>query len=418
MQVEIITIGDELTSGRVLDLNACYAALRLTTSGLRVTRVTTVGDDPGRVAEAVRAAIKESRFVIITGGLGSTQDDLTNQTAADALRRPLCLDGQKFAQIERHARARGIVMTPSLEKMAWMPKDAQPLSTTEDVCGFSVVEGKAKLFFLPGVPEQMRDLMDRFVLPEILRECDSLPATGYRVLKVYGLSEPSIAETLKKLPAGRDEVMLGFYPRFPENHITLSKRGEDEPAVTEAMNRVEQGVRALLGPYVFATGEETMAEVVGALLREKALTLSTAESCTGGLIGHLLTQVPGSSDYYQGGVVVYSNPSKVRLLGVLPETLREHGAVSDPAVRQMAEGIRKAIPSAMGISVTGIAGPGGGSREKPVGTVYIGLATNAGTRSGKYHFRGSREQVKSNSAMMALDWVRRFLRGDPFVPGL
>jgi nicotinamide-nucleotide amidase len=301
MQVEIITIGDELTSGRVLDLNACYAALRLTASGLQVTRVTTVGDDPVRVAEAVRAAMKESRFVIITGGLGSTQDDLTNQIAADALNRPLCLDEEKYAQIQRYVRARGIRMTPSLEKMAWVPKDSRALSTTEDVCGFSVVEGRAKLFFLPGVPEQMRYLMDRCVLPEILRQCDSLPATGYRVLKVYGLSEPSLAEMLKKLPAGGDKVVLGFYPRFPENHITLSVRGSEEPAVSEALDRVEEGIRAQLGPYVFASGDETMAEVVGVLLRKKGLTLSTAESCTGGLIGNLLTHVPGTTATHPRG---------------------------------------------------------------------------------------------------------------------
>lgn len=418
MQAEIITIGDELTSGRVLDLNACYAAARLTASGLRVTRVTTVGDDPVRVAGAVREAMKETRFVIITGGLGSTQDDLTPQIAADALNRPLCLDEEKFAQIQRFVRARGLEMTPSLEKMAWVPKDSQALSTTEDVCGFSVVEGKVRLYFLPGVPEQMRYLLDHCVLPEILRHCESLPMTGYRVLKVYGLSEPSLAEILKELPAEGDEVVLGFYPRFPENHITLSMRGPDEPAVTEALNRVEDGIRALLGSHVFASGDKTMAGVVGELLRKKGTTLSTAESCTGGLIGNLLTHVPGSSSYYQGGVVVYSNPSKVKLLGVLPETLEEHGAVSDATVRQMAEGLRKAIPSDMGIAVTGIAGPDGGSPEKPVGTVHIGLATDAETCSGKYRFWGSREQVKWNTAMMALDWVRRFLRGDSFIPGL
>jgi nicotinamide-nucleotide amidase len=418
MQVEIITIGDELTSGRVLDLNACYAALRLTTSGLQVTRVTTVGDDPVRVAEAVRAAMKESRFVIITGGLGSTQYDLTSQIAADALNRPLCRDEEKFDQIRRHVQARGIEMTPSLEKMAWVPKDSRSLSTTEDVCGFSVVEGQARLFFLPGVPEQMRYLMDRCVLPEILRHCDSLPVTGYRVLKTYGIGEPRLAEILKKLAVAGQEVALGFYPRFPENHIALRARGSDEQTITEALNRVEEEIRALLGPHVFASGEETMAEVVGVMLRSKGLTLSTAESCTGGLIGNLLTQVPGSSDYYQGGVVVYSNASKVKLLGVLPETLEEHGAVSAATVRQMAEGIRKTIPSDLGIAVTGIAGPGGGSDAKPVGTVHIGLSADGGTHSGSYRFRGEREQVKWNTALMALDWVRRFLRGDSFIPGL
>jgi nicotinamide-nucleotide amidase len=418
MQGEIITIGDELTSGRVLDLNACYAAGRLTASGLRVTRVTTVGDDSERVARAVREAMEESEFVIITGGLGSTEDDLTNQIVADALNRPLCLDQEKFEQIKRYVRARGLDMSPSLEKMAWVPKDSKALSSTEDVCGFSLVEGKVRLYFLPGVPEQMRYLMDKYVLPEILLHCPFLPVSRHRVLKVYGLSEPSIAEIVKDLPSREEDIILGFYPHFPENHITLSLRGEDEPTVTHQLDSMEQEIRGLLGPFVFGSGKESMASVVGEMIRERDLTLSAAESCTGGLIGNLLTSVPGSSTYFQGGVVAYSNQCKVNLLGVREETIRQHGAVSDQTVREMAEGVRRIIKADMGLAVTGIAGPDGGTAEKPVGTVHIGLATDSGTICGKYRFWGTRELVKLNTAMMALDWVRRFLNGYSFIPGL
>ncbi|MBN1105340.1 MAG: CinA family nicotinamide mononucleotide deamidase-related protein [Deltaproteobacteria bacterium] len=418
MQGEIITIGNELTSGRVLDLNAYYAAGRLTASGLKITRVTTVGDDAVRVARAVSEALEDSQFVIITGGLGSTEDDLTNEAVAEALHRPLCLDREKLEQIRRYIESRGMRMTSSLEKMAWVPKDARALTCTEDMCGFSILEGKARLYFLPGVPEQMRFLLDNCVLPEILHSCESLPLLGYRVLKVFGLSEPAIAETLKGLSRQGEELILGFYPRFPENHITISLKGFDETAMTRELDRMEAEIRSRLGACVFGSGTETLAVVVGDLLRRRGLTLSTAESCTGGLIGNLVTDVPGSSTYFLGGVVVYGNQAKMDLLQVPRETLNGHGAVSDPTVRQMAEGLRMVMKADLGLAVTGIAGPDGGSPEKPVGTVHIGLAAGSETLSGKYAFRGRREQVKLKTAMMALDWVRRFLHGDPFLPGL
>jgi nicotinamide-nucleotide amidase len=297
-----------------------------------------------------------------------------------------------------------------------MPKDARLINPKGDVCGFTLVEDRVRLYFLPGVPEQMRHLMDEFVIPEILLHCDVVPVMKHRTLKVYGLNEPGIAEVLRNLP--RKEVILGFYPQFPENRITISLRGEDEPRVESEVDSVEKEIRSLLGPHVFGAGSQTMESVVGEMLAQKGLTLSVAESCTGGLIGHLLTNVPGSSDYFQGGVTVYSNQSKVDLLGVLPETIRRHGAVSDQAVREMAEGVRKKLKTGIGIAVTGVAGPGGGSKEKPAGTVYVGLNSEEKTVSQKYRFWGNREQNKLNSAMMALDWVRRYLNGHPFIPGL
>lgn len=417
MQGEIITIGNELISGRTVDLNSWYAAGRLTASGLKVTRVTTVGDEEEEIAAALKKAVMNSDFVIITGGLGSTDDDLTNKIVAEALNRPLCLDRDMLEQIRCVMESRGMKMSASLEKMAWMPRDSKLLNPEANVCGFSLVEDKVRLYFLPGVPEQMRFLMDECVLPDLLLHCKAVPVLRYRVLKLYGLSEPMLAEALKGVSEKPGNIILGYYPRFPENHITLSLRGEDEPTILEELDRMEKEIRSRVGAYVFATGDQTMEGVVGGMLKEKGLTLSLAESCTGGLIGSLMTNVPGSSGYFAGGVVAYSNQAKMDLLGVSGETLDQFGAVSNQTVHEMAEGARNRFRTDLSLAVSGIAGPDGGSSEKPVGTVYIGLADHKGTFSGRYRFWGARDQVKLNSAMMALDWVRRRLGGNSFLPG-
>jgi nicotinamide-nucleotide amidase len=418
MQGEIITIGNELISGRTLNLNAWYAAGRLTASGLRVSRITSVGDDFNMVSDALKKAMKTSRFVVATGGLGSTDDDITNEIVAKALKRPLCLDRQMFEQIKSHAEARDMKITPSLEKMAWMPEGSKMLNPEGTVCGFSIVEKGVRLYFLPGVPDQMRYLLDKFVLPEILTIYKTLPVMRQRILRLYGLNEPSIAETLKQLQVKTAGIILGFYPHFPENHITLSLRGKDEPTVTKELDRLEKEIRRLVGSYIFSDANHGMEDVVGHMLAEKKLTISVAESCTGGMIGHRLTNVPGISAHFQGGIVVYSNQSKAELLSVRKETLEKYGAVSDETVREMACGVRKYLKTDLGLAVTGIAGPDGGTKEKPVGTVHIGLATKDDIYSGKYRFWGNRKQVKSNTSMMALDWVRRWLNGDPFLPGI
>ena len=418
MYGEIITIGNELSSGRTLDLNSWYAAGRLTASGLRVTRITSVGDDHKMVSDALKRAVEASRFVIVTGGLGSTDDDITNEIVAQSLNRPLCLDQQMLGQIKDYARANKIKITSSLEKMAWMPEGSRMLNPEGTACGFSLIEKEVRLYFLPGVPDQMRYLMDKIVLPEILSRYKTLPIMRQRILKLYGLNEPGIAEIFKKIQGKTGNIVFGFYPRFPENHITISLRGQDEPTVTKELDRVEMEVRRLVGPYIFAAGDQNMEEVVGHLLLEKNLSISVAESCTGGLIGHRLTSVPGSSSYFHGGVVVYSNQSKADLLRVDPRTLETHGAVSERTVEEMARGVKDRIKTDLGLAVTGIAGPGGGTRQKPVGTVHVGLAAREKTFSREYRFWGNRGQVKLNSSMMALDWVRRYLNGNPFLPGI
>lgn len=418
MHGEIITIGNELTSGRTPDLNSWYAAGKLTASGLSVIRITSVGDDEKMAADALKRASVSSKFVIVTGGLGSTEDDMTCKIAAVALDRPLCLDHQMLRKIKEYVKAKGIKMSPPLEKMAFMPEGARMIHPKGAACGFSLVEKDIHFYFLPGVPDEMRYIMDAFVLPELLSLYERPPVMRQRLIKVYGLDEARIAEMFTKLERTSGDVVFGFYPHFPENHITVSLRGKDEPAVTKALDKVERGIMSLVGPYVFATGNQEMEEVVGRLLNERGKTLSVAESCTGGLIGHRLTDVAGSSNYFQGGVVSYSNRSKADILDVDPKTLEAHGAVSAETAEEMARGIRERMKADLGLAVTGIAGPEGGSREKPVGTVYIGLNSSDEVFSRRYRFWGRRKQVKLNTSMMALDWVRRYLNGDSFLPGV
>lgn len=418
MHGEIITIGNELVSGRTQDLNSWYAAARLTASGLKVVRVTSVGDDKKRTADALKKALASSRFVIVTGGLGSTTDDMTCEIAANALDRPLCLDDRMLEKIEQYVRVRKIEMTEPLKKMALMPEGARMINPKGATCGFSLVERGVNFYFLPGVPDQTRYLIDTFVLPDILALYETLPVMRQRIIKLYGLSEPHIAEIFTSLQEQIGEVALGFYPHFPENHITISLRGRDEPTISKTLDQVEKIISEMVGSYVFTHDSREMEEVVGEMLLKSGKTLSVAESCTGGLIGNRLTDVAGSSQYFQGGVVSYSNEAKVDLLRVSPKTIEAHGAVSAETAREMAMGVRACMHTDLGLAVTGIAGPDGGSRDKPVGTVHVGLCCEKETFTGKYRFWGKRKQVKQNSAMMALDWVRRYLNGDPFIPGI
>jgi nicotinamide-nucleotide amidase len=417
MYGEIITIGNELTSGRTRDLNAWYAAGKLTASGLRVLKITSVGDDMERVTQALVSAIDSSRFVIVTGGLGSTDDDMTCTIAAKALDRPLCLDEGLFRAIKTYVEMRGIAMTPALEKMAWMPEGSRIISPKAGMCGFSLVEKGVRIYFLPGVPEQMRYLMDRFVLPEIISDYKDLPHVKQRTLKVFGMSEPAIAEAFKRLKGRTGEAIIGFYPRFPENHITITLRGTDRDFIEEEVGRIDSEIGEILGPCLFARDSQTMEEVVGGLLSEKGLTLSVAESCTGGLLGKRITNVAGSSTYFLGGVIAYSNELKINLLKVDRDVISTAGAVSREAAVQMAEGVKALTNSDLAVAVTGIAGPDGGSTEKPVGTVHIGMSWAGGACSGMYRFSGGRDQVRSASAAMALDWIRRHLSGYSFLPG-
>jgi len=418
MLTEIIIIGNELISGRKRDLNAWYASGCLLSHGLEVSEITTVGDNYGTLSSVLRAAVKRSNFIIVTGGLGPTEDDLTTEIASKALDRPLSLDQTVLDHIKENTKRLGLSWSPSLEKLAWLPRGARILDPKGEMCGFSLSEGDSILYFLPGVPEQMRELMNRFVIPDILQRYTPANIPQHRIFKIYGLSESYIAETFKNLSDELKRVRYGFYPSFPENHITITVQGKKHEEIEREFNRAEEKIRNLLGPYIFASDDKSMEAIVGGLLKERSLTISVAESCTGGLLGHRITSISGSSLYFERGLIVYSNRSKVEMLGVKQKTIDSYGAVSDQTVREMAEGIKKTAKTDMGLAVTGIAGPLGGTEDKPVGTVFIGLSVDGEIFSGQYRFSGERDKVKLNTSEMALDWVRRYLNGYPFIPGI
>jgi nicotinamide-nucleotide amidase len=418
MLTEIIIIGNELISGRKRDLNAWYASGCLLSHGLEVSEITTVGDNYDTLSSVLRAAVKRSNFIIAAGGLGPTEDDLTTEIASKALDRPLSLDQTVLDHIKDNTKKLGPRWSRSLEKMAWLPRGARILDPKGEMCGFSLSEGDSVLYFLPGVPGQMRELMNRFVIPDILQRYTPSNIPQHRIFKVYGLSESYIAETFKDLSDELKRVRYGFYPSFPENHITITVQGKKHEEIEREFNRAEEKIRNLLGPYIFASDDKSMEAIVGGLLKERKLTIAVAESCTGGLIGHRLTSISGSSLYFERGLIVYSDQSKVEMLGVKQKTIDSYGAVSDQTVREMAEGIKKTAKTDMGLAVTGIAGPLGGTENKPVGTVFIGLSVDGEIFSGQYRFSGQRDKVKLNTSEMALDWVRRYLNGYPFIPGI
>ena len=418
MLTEIIIIGNELISGRTRDLNGWYASGCLLSCGLEISGITTVGDNYDTLSSVLRAAVKRSHFIIVTGGLGPTEDDLTTRIVSRALDRPLSLDQAVLDHLKGKTKKLGLRWSPSLENLAWLPRGAKMLDPEGEICGFSLSEGDSLLYFLPGVPEQTREMMNRFVIPDILQRHRPATVPRHRVLKVYGLIESYIADVFKGLSDELTGVMFGFYPSFPENHITITVRGKKDEEIERELDRTEQKIRGLLGPYIFASDDKTMEAIVGDLLKERKMTISVAESCTGGLIGHRLTSIPGSSLYFERGIIVYSNRSKVEMLGVNKQTIDSYGAVSDQTVREMAEGIKKTAKTDMGLAVTGIAGPSGGAEDKPVGTVFIGLSVDGKILSGQYCFSGERDKVKLTTSEMALDWVRRYLNGHPFIPGI
>jgi nicotinamide-nucleotide amidase len=413
MNGQIICIGDELISGRTQDTNARYAATKLWPLGISISRIEIIGDDPPDIVEALARGLAVSDFLIICGGLGPTDDDLTAQVAADFLGKPLVESEEMVTKISAAVRKRGREMNPGLMKMCMVPQGS------EAICGhcagfYTPSPGGKPMFFLPGVPSEFRDLIERKVVPRLKELKGGANAVAIRELVIFGLPESIVQGKLNGL-AERSGVKLGYYPHFPEVKLVITSEAPDpEQAERLAQNAADE-VQGILSDHVVASQGRTLTETVAKAMTQQGLSLALAESCTGGLIGHLLTQVPGSSDFLERGMVVYSNRAKRELLGVKAETLEKYGAVSPETAREMALGAVSRSGTDIGLAVTGIAGPGGGSEQKPVGTVFFGLAQGDQVRAKGYHFHGDRDQVKSQSAEMALNWLRRYLEDHAFI---
>ncbi|MBU0480332.1 MAG: competence/damage-inducible protein A [Proteobacteria bacterium] len=407
---EIIAIGDELTSGRILNTTSYFAASQLFAAGHEIVAMTTVGDDPGLIGRTLLTSLERAEFVVVTGGLGATTDDLTSEAVADALDRPSIFYPDILAQIKNSSRETSREVLHSLEKLAWLPEGAHALKYDAGMAGYFLVHEGKPVFFLPGVPHEMKELLVETVISRLaVWQGEEVRQVRQRLYRLFGLPEVEINRRIGHLEKYGPQVKIGYYPVFPEVHVSLTVSGKERSEVDVLTRDSENEIFSRLGEHLFGVENETLEMVVGRMLAGKKLTLAVAESCTGGRIGHRLTKVPGSSDYFLGGVIAYSNGLKEKLLGVPARTLLDHGAVSSETARAMAEGVRQATGADIGISVTGIAGPSGGSAEKPVGTVCFGLAISGGTRDFRHTFGGDRRQVQEISSSQALDIVRRFL---------
>jgi nicotinamide-nucleotide amidase len=413
---EILTIGDELLRGEIVDSNKSFLSQKLLDIEVETRFHASVNDDLADMRDAFLRAAERSQIVLVSGGLGPTRDDLTIEVLARTFGRKLVQHEPSLRQIEAFFARLGRDMAPSNAKQALVPEGAEVLPNpvgTAPGCMLDV--GRAVFFCMPGVPRELTRMMEEQVLPRVAaRLGGGRSVMRAALLRTFGLGESNLEDALQDV--GREEGMvLGFRTAFPDNFLRPVARAATPLEAEAKLARACAAIEARLGPLVYARGEETMESVVGRLLVERGLTLATAESCTGGLIGARLTAVPGSSRYYRGGVVAYANEAKRDLLGVPEALLREHGAVSGPVARAMAEGARARLAADLALATTGISGPDGGTPEKPVGLVWVALASRGGVEAEQMVFPFDRDRHRTITAQTALDWVRRALLGLPRV---
>jgi nicotinamide-nucleotide amidase len=407
VSVEILATGDELLTGQVVDTNSPWLMDRLWDLGIMVRRKTLVGDDRGDLLAALREATSRSEVVVMSGGLGPTEDDLTAECLATAMGVPLELDEPSLQAIRDRFARFGRAMTPNNEKQARFPRGATVLPNRFGTApGFVVRLGTADVVCLPGVPVEFRGICEEAVLPRLAARVGERPAA--RLVKLFGVPESHADQRMRPVMDANGDVRFGYRAHWPEIHVKWRVSGPDAEARADA---ILAQVRDLFGESIWAADAKAELPVlVVARLVERGEKAAIAESCTGGLVSQLVTSVPGSSGVFDLGLVTYADFEKTALLGVPPEVLKEYGAVSEPVARIMAEGARVQGRSTWGVGITGIAGPSGGTDEKPVGTVHLAVAGPGGTQHVARRYFGDRERVRRTAAFEALNILRLALR--------
>ena len=412
MKAEIISIGDELLIGQVINTNQAFIAEKLNSIGIPVIRMTTVGDDEPAILSAFGEATDDCDFVLVTGGLGPTHDDITRTALCKFFSTDLVVNEEALRRVRGFFERRGIAPRKINEDQALVPKSCQVVQNDHGTApGFLFERDGRYLFAMPGVPFEMKAMVERFVLPFFAPKASDL-AIVHSTLKTTGIGESFLAEQIGDVGSlfrPEDGTTLAFLPGPTGTRLRITVRAANAAAAQAQADKVEQAIRARAGKYIYAGGDEELEHVVGKLLTELHLTIAIAESCTGGLISDRVTNVSGSSQYFNRSYVTYSNESKTADLGVPAELIRNHGAVSREVAEAMALGARTRSKADIGISTTGIAGPTGGSEEKPVGLVWIGYADQAGTMAIKFHLGDERRRIKERAAQAALELLRRKL---------
>lgn len=410
LRAEIIAVGTELLSFSRPETNSLFLTDQLARLGINVSRKFTVGDREQHIQQALEMALGDSDFIFLTGGLGPTNDDRTREAVAAALGLPLREDQALLDQLTRRRERFGLPLSSNYRRQALVPEGAEALPNANGSApGLLIRWKKAMVFLLPGPPHELKPMMINEVLPRILKD------------RTIAFRPVELLQTAGEIESGLDESIQDVYREYSDIETTLlssqgiiriffSWAGKDDSSLAKSrLSEIKKRVRERLGDSVFSDREVALEEATGDLLRKRGLTLAVAESCTGGLLGASLTRAPGSSDYFLGGVICYSNRLKVQLSGVDSHLLAQSGAVSEQVARQMASGVRRLLSADIGLSITGIAGPTGGTDEKPVGLIFVGLAFENSVEVRRLQLSGDRETIRARAANLAIDLLRRSL---------
>jgi len=409
LTAEIIAIGSELLAPDRTDTNSLWLTEQLNRLGIEVKLKTIVGDDDARLEEAIKDATRRSKVVITTGGLGPTEDDITRKITARALGRRLLLDENVLAEIKQRFQSFGVTMPERNSRQAMVIEDAEVLPNPNGTApGMFLEHNGTAIVLLPGPPREMQPMFGNHVVSKLEQRSGSVRVVR-RMLRVAGMGESAVDEKIAPVYTKYENPQTTILFNQSEIEIHLTARGRTEDEANQLLDRVVLEIEEQLGNAIFAFRGEKMEEVIGLKLAVGGYTLAVAESCTGGLLAERLTEVPGSSKYFIEGVVTYSNESKTRLLGVEPILLLEHGAVSGPVAEAMSEGMRNRAATDFALSITGIAGPDGGTEDKPVGTVFIAISSEAGTEHRRLKLPGDRNLIRWRATQAAMDLLRRRL---------
>ncbi|HSZ24755.1 MAG TPA: competence/damage-inducible protein A [Cytophagaceae bacterium] len=404
---DIITIGDEILYGQITDTNSQWISAELDKIGILTKRKSSVGDQQSEILEILQESEHRSDIILITGGLGPTNDDITKKTLATYFDCDLVLNADALKDVTDFFERRERLLTETNRSQAFLPSVCTYLPNRSGTAPGMWFEKKDKVFIsMPGVPFEMKELMTLQVIPK-LKEHFQTPVILHQIVKTIGIGESNLADLLKDWEAQLPQsIKLAYLPSIGEVKLRLTASDENQKQLKSDLQKELEKLKPIIKDYIFSYTDEPIEKIVGDLLRTKKITVAVAESCTGGYLSHLFTSIAGSSDYFKGGVIAYQNEIKTSLLQVHDETLQTYGAVSDSTVREMAISVREKLKSSIGVAVTGIAGPGGGTKEQPVGTIWIGYSDEKKTISKKL-LLGSRRDINIRlSAYAVLNMIR------------
>ncbi|NOY87857.1 MAG: competence/damage-inducible protein A [FCB group bacterium] len=407
MDVEIITIGDELLTGHTINSNSAFIAQRLTDIGLNVRYISTTGDSLEQMEEAFRLALKRARVIITTGGLGPTDDDNTKKAIVKVFKRNLIFHEDVLDNIKKRYAQRGIEMPAINQNQALLPQGATFFSNRYgSAVGICLVENGRTFISLPGVPQEMKQIMIDEVIPYLkgLKNNQSLKIIK---LRTTGIVESKLSELITPELKLKTGVKLAYLPSYSGVDLRIIATAENDDEANEKAHQLRRYLEKVVGKYIYGAEDDTLEGILGQLLKDNDKTLAVAESCTGGQLGMLITSVSGSSSYFLGGIISYSNESKIKDLSVPADVIDNFGAVSEECAKSMAQGCRQHFESDYALSITGIAGPTGDTENKPIGTTYIGLATSHSTYAKKFNFGSDRQANRTRATYAALEFLRR-----------